>query len=123
MQSLTWVVIVLAMVAVAYLLRRLQIQGRLLTSLQQEQAELAAAWHNHPVSPSHIDSPNARPVIAIEILNPVQLAVAESPFAGAVNNFAPATIRRIVYRRTVEIMREELKQKGVEAEMRIHGLT
>lgn len=116
-------VIVLAMVAVAYLLRRLQIQGRLLTSLQQEQAELAAAWYNHPVSPSHIDSPNARPVIAIEILNPVQLAVAESPFAGAVNNFAPATIRRIVYRRTVEIMREELKQKGVEAEMRIHGLT
>lgn len=122
MQALTWIFILLLASAVGFLLYRLKAQGQLLQALQQEQRELAAAWRESPVDFSAIATAKGRPIIAVEILNPVQLAVAESPLAGHVNNFVPGTIRRIVYQRTEEIMRAQLIERGVEAEITIHGL-
>lgn len=61
-----------------------------------------------------------RPVISLEILNPFEVAQQESNLAGPVIAVAPEIIRRIVYRRTSGILREQLKERGVQAQVRVH---
>lgn len=112
----------LLLVLVVYLLIRLTAQRNLLLMLQKEQLALANAWKSSPVDFSQIPMSESQAFIAIKILNPVELAAEESVFAGLLNNFAPDVIRSIVYKRTVEIMRGQLEEKGVQAEISIHGL-
>lgn len=64
-----------------------------------------------------------RPVIAIEILNPYELAVQETPLAGPAARLAPRIIERIVYRRTREILIEQLAERGVRALVKVHDAT
>ena len=62
------------------------------------------------------------PRISVEILNPFELAVRETPLAGPAAQLAPRVIERIVYRRTVEALTVQLREQGVEAKVSIHGL-
>jgi len=59
----------------------------------------------------------SRARIAIEILNPFELAGREFPLAGAVARLAPKTIERIVYARTAQELARQLAEQGVQAQV------
>lgn len=59
----------------------------------------------------------SRARIAIEILNPFELAEKEFPMAGAVARLAPKTIERIVYARAAQELARQLEEQGVHAEV------
>lgn len=59
-------------------------------------------------------------ILAIEILNPMELAAKESWFAGALGTISPGLLRKLVYERTAKIMQDQLKDFGVEAQVSIH---
>ena len=72
--------------------------------------------------PGFASEPVGRPMlIAIEILNPVELARKESWFAGAFGSLTPALLKRIVYARTLTIMQQQLLQFDVKADVRLLG--
>jgi hypothetical protein len=60
-------------------------------------------------------------VIAIEILNPVELAASQVKFAGVVGGIAPGMIRKAVYDQAVKMMREQFEKEGVKADVKIHA--
>lgn len=62
------------------------------------------------------------PRISVEILNPFELAVRETPLAGPAAQLAPRVIERIVYHRTVEALNVQLREQGVDAKVSVHGL-
>ena len=70
-----------------------------------------------PVSPGR-----AGPVIEIEILNPYELAVRETPLAGPAAKVAPRMIERIVYTRAAAQIADQLKAQGVNAQVTTHGV-
>lgn len=122
MQVAALVLLGILIPAIALLFARLRRQRDLLASLQQDQQALADAWKALPADAARLLAATRSPLISIEILNPVELAATESPFAGPIGTVAPELIRRIVYQRTAEILRDELRQKGVRAEVALHGL-
>jgi hypothetical protein len=104
-----------------FLWRRALEQQRLLATLTQDQSALAAAWNALPTDAAALLKNNGT-LISIEILNPVELASQESPLAGPLGQVAPGLIRRLVYQRAAEMLRQQLGEHGVQAEVRIHGL-
>ncbi|HEX4872493.1 MAG TPA: hypothetical protein VFV27_09290 [Nevskiaceae bacterium] len=60
--------------------------------------------------------------IGIEILNPFELAVKESALAPLAARLAPRLLERIVVNRAAEILREQLAEQGVRAEVRVRPL-
>lgn len=62
---------------------------------------------------------DAREHIAIEILNPIELAAKQSWLAGALGTVTPSLVRREVYRQTREILEAELRERGVVATVRV----
>jgi len=75
---------------------------------------LRAELEREPVIPVETRS---RARIAIEILNPYELAEREFPMAGAVARLAPKTIERIVYARAAQELARQLEEQGVHAEV------
>lgn len=59
-------------------------------------------------------------VIAVEILNPVELASSQVKFAGVVGGIAPGMIRKVVYDQAVKLMKEQFVNEGVKADVKIH---
>ena len=114
--------LVISLGAAGYLLWQLKIQRQLLANLQAEQVTLASAWKARGSDVRQLPKAETTPLISIEILNSTELAVKESSFAGTLNSLAPGVVRRMVYRRTAEILREELAGRGVRAEVNLHGL-
>ena len=94
----------------------------LLATLQQDHEALAGAWDKMPPDAVRLLANQRAPLISIEILNPIELAAQESEFAGPISTVAPNLIRRIVYQKTAEILRAELDEKGVQADVKVHGL-
>ncbi len=91
----------------------------LYTEMWRLQRQLVGLQHRYQTAPA-LPSAIPRPVIGIKILNPFELAVRESRLAEPVAMLAPQVIERIVYRRTVEILTEQLRERGVEAQVQIH---
>lgn len=58
-------------------------------------------------------------LIVIEILNPMALAARESPLALTFAKLTPALVRREVYRQTGCLIEAGLRERGVEADVRI----
>ena len=110
------------LLTIGWLFIRLQSQSNKLHDLQSRQAEMASQWRAEPIDQTRIPASGPDPVIVIKILNPAELAANESPFAGTINNFAPEIIKSIVYKTSSEILREELAKRGVQTEIRVHGL-
>lgn len=61
-----------------------------------------------------------RSCIAIEILNPFELAARETRLAPAAARLAPKMIERIVYERAAVQIAQQLSAQGVQAEVKTH---
>ena len=57
--------------------------------------------------------------IVIEILNPMAVAAQESKFAGLFGSLTPALIRNTVYEKAAKILKLELLERGVEADVTV----
>jgi len=85
-----------------------------LVRLNRRLTALHSELEREPVLPVEAQS---RARIAIEILNPFELAEKEFPMAGAVARLAPKTIERIVYARAAQELARQLEEQGVHAEV------
>ncbi len=100
---MVWLVFVL-LVACGALLAIVVRQHRQLASLEVELTEI------------HGDV--TVEVIAIEIQNHLELAASRSPFARPLAMVTPGLLRGIVHRETLKMMRSELAENGVVADVR-----
>ena len=57
--------------------------------------------------------------IAIRILNPMELARRQSWLAGTLAGISPNFVRRLVHTRTVQILKDQLLDYGVQADVRL----
>jgi predicted acyltransferase len=121
MQILMLCVLAALIASLLVLWQRARAQQRMLATLAQDQTALAAAWNALPADAAPLLK-SAGTLISIEILNPVELASLESPLAGPLGRVAPSLIRKLVYQRAAEMLRQQLGEHGVQAEVRIHGL-
>jgi hypothetical protein len=60
-------------------------------------------------------------LISIEILNPMELAQKESGLARTFGRLTPELVRRELYKEVVERLGMQLREQGVEAEVRLHN--
>lgn len=121
MQVFTMVLLALLCAAYVALLRRLQQQRQLVRTLEQDHQTLATAWNTLSPDARRL-LPDNGALISIEILNPIELAAKESAIAGPVGSLAPNLIRKIVYQRTAAMLREQLLEHGVRADVKTRGL-
>ncbi|MEC9362786.1 MAG: hypothetical protein VYC42_06150 [Pseudomonadota bacterium] len=121
MQMFIVLVLVALIASLLLLWRRAHQQQRLLATLARDQTVLARSWNALPPDAATLLNTGGA-LITIEILNPVELASHESPLAGPLGRVAPGLIRRLVYQRAAEMLRQQLGEHGVQAEVRIHGL-
>jgi hypothetical protein len=63
-----------------------------------------------------------RRFISIEILNPIELAGSRGRVLGIAGSIAPGFTRRLVYDQTVKILRRQLVERHVVADVRLHTL-
>jgi hypothetical protein len=82
--------------------------------------EAAAALDRTPAPPGPRGS--TRRLISVEILNPVELAGTRSRWAGIAGALLPGLTRRIVYDQTLRILKQQLADQQVLADVRIHTL-
>jgi plasmid stabilization system protein ParE len=57
----------------------------------------------------------------IEILNPLEVAAADSKLGEVFGSLTPAIVRREVHRRAHGIIRRQLAERGIRADVRLHG--
>ncbi|MES2885276.1 MAG: hypothetical protein V4709_10755 [Pseudomonadota bacterium] len=89
-----------------------------LERMQKKLAALHERLHATPALPLATVSGKSR--IAIEILNPFELAARETRFAGAAAKLAPRMIERIVYERAAVMIAQQMAEQGVQAEVKAH---
>jgi len=89
-----------------------------LSRLQRRLAEVQARLAADSVVPPAAKGGRAR--IAIEILNPFELAARETRLATALARLAPRMIERIVYERAATQIAQQMAEMGVRAEVKTH---
>lgn len=62
-------------------------------------------------------------ILTVEIVNPLEVAAANSWIGGFAGNFAPSLVTKIVYEKAAKIMQDELGNHGVEAVVEIRSAT
>jgi hypothetical protein len=112
-------VIVLAMSNVATLAALLYLRYRP-TPLEQGDPAIEAALAAASASPGA--AARTRQLISIEILNPIELAGSRGRVLGVAGSFAPAFTRRVIYDRTSKIIRQQLAEQRVVADVHVHTL-
>lgn len=60
-------------------------------------------------------------LLSIRILNPLELASAQSKAAAMLHRVRPALLSKMVYDQAAESLRERLADEGVVAEVRVHA--
>ena len=59
------------------------------------------------------------PLLSVEILNPMELAAKDSWYGEKFGPLLPATVTRIVYQRAAGMLKTQLKEFGVEADVQV----
>lgn len=100
--------------------------ARELRAMQERADELAARVAElRPAPPVAPDLEQAldgeRPLIVVDILNPLELAMSRTRAAGVVATMAPQRLHRIVLEQAVKQMYEQFEQEGVKAEVTIRA--
>jgi hypothetical protein len=63
---------------------------------------------------------SVRRVITIEILNPIELAGTRGRWAGVAGSLAPGLTNRLVYDQAIKLVRRQLSEHHVVADVRLH---
>lgn len=109
----------LSLVAV-YLLLSLRGLRREYAALHEQLAEAnASLGTSAPEVRSLLENGAGTAYIAIEILNPMQLAAKQNWLADKFGSLTPALVRRLVYERAKKITLEMLANQGAEAHVSI----
>ncbi|MDO9451694.1 MAG: hypothetical protein Q7J29_02425 [Stagnimonas sp.] len=97
------------------------LSGWLLFALHRLQKQVAALQLRLQTAPPlPMSWPVGKSRIAIEILNPFELAARETRLAGAAAKLAPRMIERIVYERAAVMIAQQMAEQGVQAEVKHH---
>lgn len=119
---MTAVAVGLTAVNLVLLLVLLKNSGKVRKRAKEIEAKANAASYAvvEPVSVAQELAGGRNRVIAIEILNPIELAASQVKFAGVVGGIAPGMIRKVVYDQAVALMREQFEKEGLKADVKIH---
>lgn len=115
-----WVVVVAGVLGVAaagVLIVRLRAELR---ELEGRAAELAGLVDALPADLATPLGNGTRHVIAVELLNPFELAQRETWLAKPLSVLTPRVLRDLIYRQVVSRVRQTLTDAGVRADVRLH---
>ncbi len=107
----------LALLVLGFAILRLRSTSNRLATELSALAPAANAMADYEQSVGHLKGR----VIAVEILNPMELAARQSRFADMFGNLSPGLIRKIVYERTEKILLDQLREYGVQADVKQYG--
>ncbi|MEO9138649.1 MAG: hypothetical protein ABI345_06230 [Jatrophihabitans sp.] len=82
----------------------------------------AASALDRSPRPAGLTGSGTRRMISVEILNPIELAGTRGRLAGIAGSLVPGLTRRIVYDQTLKILRRQLVEEHVIADVRLHTL-
>ncbi|MGH3351794.1 MAG: hypothetical protein ACRDPS_14095 [Nocardioides sp.] len=111
-------VIALAAAVVAWRLRRAN------KALRAETIGLLWRLEQADVSAPHAtyaELPPGDRLLSIRILNPLELASAQTKAATMLHRVRPALLSKMVYEQAAESLRERLADEGVVAEVKVHA--
>lgn len=118
MAALTVGVAVLAVLTVG-LAVALWRQRAALRTLKAQASELEAHLHLDTMRLSQVYKRGKDRFVTIEILNPLEVAAAESQAARTVGGLTPAFITKLVYDRVKAEVEAKLAERGIEARVEI----
>jgi hypothetical protein len=110
----------LNLLALVVLIWRLQALRRRNEILSRAISELAPVAATTPPDLAKTLVTGTADIIAIEILNPVELARNESWLAGVFGTLTPALVRKIVSEQALKNVHTELLKWGVKADVKLH---
>lgn len=93
---------------------------RLTALLQTEMNSLRAMPYDENLDLKQLLGESRRPVIVLDILNPMEVAAGQSWFADKLGSVAAPLIRRIVYDQAVKNVHTETAKWGVQAQVDLH---
>lgn len=102
---------------VSWTLRRARAQ---VAESEARMSELLEAVEAAPIELRQVLGDGRRQVIAIEVLNPMELAAGQSRMARNFGGLAPNRIRGEVTKRMVRQLHEGFEAQGVKAEVRVY---
>lgn len=81
---------------------------------------VAAALDSVPPAPSAPSPGGTRRIVSVEVLNPIELAGSRGRLAGLAGTLAPRLTRRIVHDQVLKILKQQLAEQHVVADVRLH---
>ncbi|WP_029922318.1 hypothetical protein [Nevskia soli] len=119
MNTLLWCLVVVDFAALGLFAWRHYALRRELVTAQRQLEQWGAAGLG--TLASSVFAALGRPsLISVEILNPMELAMKESPLAKAFGSLTPELVRREVYKEIYKRLCVQLQDQGVVAEVRLH---
>ncbi|MDE0854384.1 MAG: hypothetical protein OSA97_08170 [Nevskia sp.] len=119
MNLLLWCLIAANVTALAWLIRRQRLLRHELAAAQRQLEQWGAAGLG-ALAPNVFAALGRPSLISVEILNPMELAMRESPLAKAFGSLTPELVRREVYKEIYQRLCTQLQEQGVVAEVRLH---
>ncbi len=122
--TLTHILLTANLLMVVTLLTWLWMLHRRTTTLNHSAGTLAAGIGALPRdlrSEAQRASIQSAPFYTIEILNPLEVAAQESRLGRVFSGLTPVIVRREVYRQARGIIRQQLADRGIKAEVKLHG--
>lgn len=114
------VIFTINVLIVLYLLWRLTRMQRELTALRNRTKALDPELAGPPPQLEELFRETSSTIIGIEILNAMELARKESWFIGVFGSVSPKLVRRKVCEQAANIIRTQLLDFGVEADVRVY---
>lgn len=120
MSTALTVIFALNVLVMLYLFWRLGRMHRELAALRNRTRALDPELAGPPPKLDSLFRESGTSIIGIEILNAMELARKESWFIGVFGSVSPQLVRRKVYDQAANIIRDQLSDFGVEAEVRVY---
>lgn len=120
MSTVLSVVLTINIGIILFLLWRIMRLRRELSALKARAKVLDPELAGPPAELAELFKESRSSLIAIEILNAMELASKESWFVGVFGSLSPRLVRRKVYDQAAGIIQDQLKDFGVEADVRVH---
>lgn len=120
--TLTHLLLTANLLLLSVLLLGLFLLRRRALALQGHAERLAAATGSRDLRAEALRAGvSSPPFYTIEILNPLEVAAQESKLGLVFGGLTPAIVRREVHRQAHGILRQQLAERGIKADVKLHG--